>query len=118
MLKKRIAIILVLILAVALGVGCQSSANAGKYVDGTYTGVGEGKGGPIKVEVVVEKGNIKEVKTIEHSETPGLSDPVFEKIIKSIIEKQTPEVDVVSGGTVTSKGIMAAVTDAVKDAAK
>ncbi|MFZ5969097.1 MAG: FMN-binding protein [Bacillota bacterium] len=122
MFKKSIAIIAILIMLVAISVGCQSqsasSTSAGKYTDGTYTGIGEGKEGPIKVEVVVEKGNIKEIKTLEHKETPGLSDPVFEQIIKSIIEKQTTEVDVVSGGTVTSEGIKGAVQDALKGAAK
>ncbi|MFT9493529.1 FMN-binding protein [Anaerosolibacter sp.] len=118
MFKKSIAIILILILVVAVSVGCQSSANEGKYVDGTYTGVGEGKNGSIKLEVVVEKGSIKEIKTLEHSETPGLSDPVFEQMKKSIIEKQVTEVDAVSGGTVTSDGIKAAVADALKSAAK
>ncbi|AOT69021.1 FMN-binding protein [Geosporobacter ferrireducens] len=116
MFKKRMAIIMALLIVAAVGTGC--SAKAGKYADGTYTGTGEGKYGPIKMEVIVEKGNIKAVNALEHSETPGLSDPVFEKISKAIVEKQTPEVDAVSGGTVTSQGIIDAAKDALKSAVK
>ncbi|SHJ84891.1 Uncharacterized protein, contains FMN-binding domain [Geosporobacter subterraneus DSM 17957] len=116
MFKKKFVIFVALLLVAVVSIGC--SAKSGKYVDGTYTGTGEGKYGPIKMEITVEKGNITTVKALEHSETPGLSDPVFEKISKAIVEKQTAEVDVVSGGTVTSQGIIDAAKDALKAAAK
>lgn len=116
MKRSLVAIILLVILVVS--VGCQAKVAEGKYVDGTYNGVGEGKYGPINVEVIVDKGNIIEIKALEHSETPGLSDPVFEKMFKAMVEKQTTEVDAISGGTVTSEGITAAVADALKDAVK
>jgi len=117
MLQRKNVLVFLLVIILAVSVGCQPKDN-GKYVDGTYSGTGEGKGGSIKVEVAVEKGKVKEIKVAEHSETPGLSDPVFDKIITSIIEKQSTEVDVVSGGTVTSEGIKAAVEDALKGAVK
>ncbi|MDF2520086.1 MAG: hypothetical protein K0R84_714 [Clostridia bacterium] len=106
-------LILLVVAALALAVGCQS---AGKYTDGVYTGSGEGKNGPLKVEVAVEKGKIKTITVLEHSETPGLSDPILEKIPQDIIKKQSTEVSVVSGATVTSNAIIQAVNDAIKTA--
>lgn len=108
------AIIAILVLVTVFAAAC--SGGTGKYKDGSYTGTGEGKYGPIKVEVSVEKGKIKDVKVLEHSETPGLSDPILQKIPAEIIKKQSTEVAAISGATVTSDAIKQAVTDALKNA--
>lgn len=112
--KKLVAFSLLVTLLFA--VGCQ--ADSGKYKDGIYTGSGEGKYGPIKVEVSVEKGKISTVKVLEHNETPGISDPAIEKTPQDIIKAQSTEVDAVSGATVTSKGIIEAVNNSIKEAEK
>jgi fumarate reductase flavoprotein subunit len=109
-------LILVIALTLVFAVGCQGST--GKYTDGVYNGSGEGKFGPIKVEVTVEKSKINAIKILEHSETPGLSDPIIEKIPQEIIKAQSTEVSVISGATVTSNGIIQAVQNALKDAGK
>lgn len=108
--------VVLLVVTLIFAVGCQ--ANTGKYTDGVYNGSAEGKNGPMKVEVSVEKGKINTIKVLEHSETPGLSDPILEKIPQEIIKAQSTEVSVVSGATVTSNAIMQAVQDAIKDAGK
>jgi fumarate reductase flavoprotein subunit len=109
-------LVLSLIIALIFAVGCQAST--GKYTDGVYNGSGEGKFGPMKVVVTVAKGKISAIKVVEHSETPGLSDAILEQIPQEIIKAQSTEVNAISGGTVTSKAIMQAVQDAVKDASK
>jgi uncharacterized protein with FMN-binding domain len=68
---------------------------------------------PIKVEVTLDGGVIKEITVLEHGETAGLSDPAFEKIPAAIIAAQSTNVDVVTNATATSKGIMQAVADAI-----
>ncbi|OGO76721.1 MAG: hypothetical protein A2Y23_05590 [Clostridiales bacterium GWB2_37_7] len=108
--------ILLLVAALLFAVGCQ--ANSGKFINGIYNGSGEGKNGPIKVEVSVENGKLNTIKILEHSETPGLSDPILEKIPQEIIKAQSTEVSVISGATVTSNGVIQAVQDAIKDANK
>lgn len=108
--------VLVLVVTLVFAVGCQAST--GKYKDGVYNGSGEGKFGPIKVEATVEKGKINAIKVLEHSETPGLSDPIIDKIPQEIIKAQSTEVSVISGATVTSNGIIQAVQNALKDANK
>lgn len=112
-MKRTIAIIAILAIFLIVAAGCQAS---GKYKDGSYNGVGEGKYGPIKVEVNVEKGKIKDIKILEHKETPGLSDPILEKIPAEIIKKQSTDVQAISGASVTSKAVIQAVTDALKNA--
>ncbi|MDF2890491.1 MAG: hypothetical protein K0R80_858 [Clostridia bacterium] len=112
---KQLFIVL-LVVTLIFAVGCQASN--GKYTDGIYNGSSEGKFGPIKVEVTVEKSKINAIKILEHSETPGLSDPILEKIPQEIIKAQSTEVSAVSGATVTSNAIMQAVQDAIKDAQK
>lgn len=116
-MKKGLLVLLAIAVMMMALAGC-AKKDEGLYNDGTYVGEGEGKYGVIKVEVTIQGGKIKEIKTLEHSETPGLSDPVFEKLYKSIVDKQTTEVDAVSGGTITSDGIKQAVADALSKALK
>lgn len=68
---------------------------------------------PIKVEVMMVDSKIAYITVLEHAETPGLTDPAFAQIPAAIIEKQSADVDVVTGATETSKGIMQAVADAL-----
>ena len=81
--------------------------------DGVYEGTGAGLNGQIKVSVTVSGGKITEVKVLEHSETAGISDPAIEKIPAAIVEAQSADVDIVSGATFTSKGIIEAVKNAL-----
>ncbi|MDF2674422.1 MAG: hypothetical protein K0R09_2690 [Clostridiales bacterium] len=115
MKHSRQLFIFLLVFTLLFAVGCQA---AGKYTDGVYTGSGEGKYGPMKVEVTVEKGKISAIKVLDHNETPGLSDPVLEKIPQEIIKAQSTEISAVSGATITSNAIIQAVQDSIKDAQK
>ena len=77
-----------------------------------------GNNGDIKVDVTFTDAEIKEVKIVEHAETPGLSDGAIEKVPAAIIEKQSTEVDTIAGATVTSKAIIEAVNAAITEATK
>ena len=88
----------------------------GNYKDGTYEGTGKGNNGDIKVEVTVKDGNIVSIELTEHGETEGIYEAAEKGVVAAIIKTQTPEVDAVSGATNSSKGIMEAVTDALKEA--
>ncbi len=88
----------------------------GNYHDGTYTGTGKGNNGDITVQVVVEGGNVTSITLTDHHETPGIYEAAEKNVTSSIIQKQTTEVDSVSGATNSSKGIKEAVTNALKQA--
>lgn len=112
-MKKNISLILlVLLLATAL-VGC-GSKDAG-LKDDTYTGQATGMD-TVKVEVTVADGKISKVEVVEHNETEGFCEPAIEQIPGAIVEKNSTEVDTVSGATVTSNAIKKAVDNALEGA--
>ena len=79
-----------------------------------YIGEGKGKGGtPIRVKVTMDGDKIANIEVLEQAETAGISDPAFEKVIADILAKQSTDVDVVSGVTLTSNGIIEAVNNAL-----
>jgi uncharacterized protein with FMN-binding domain len=77
-----------------------------KVGDGTY--IGEYKAGPVRVKasVAVTNHSIAEVKILEHDNGLGKK---AEAITNSILQKQSLNVDVVSGATLSSKVILKAV---------
>lgn len=86
------------------------------YKDGTYYGQGTGFGGITKVKVVVKKNKIAQIIVLETKDDEAF----FEKakgLLTEMIDNQTTEVDIVSGATYSSNGLIEAVRDALKDAA-
>ena len=82
---------------------------------GTYTGVAKGVFDGLTVEVTVTEDAITDIKVTDYQETaPGW--PALEKIPADIVAAQTVEVDDVSGATMSSKGVKAAVRDALTKA--
>lgn len=86
------------------------------YKDGSYTGIGKGKNGDINVTVTVKGGKISEVKLNSQQETKGISDPAIEKLPKAIVGANGTAVEVISGATLTSQGIIDAVNKALESA--
>jgi Polyferredoxin len=86
------------------------------YKDGTYTGVGHGKNPDLKVSVTVKDSKITNVEIISANEPKG-KEPL-NVVPKEIIASQSTSVDAVSGATLTSKGIMMAVNNALSQAKK
>ena len=76
-------------------------------------GEGEGYGGSIKVEVTMVDDEITAIDVLEHEEDEDVGGPALEQILEDIIAAQSTEVDVVTGATLTSNGIMEAVADAI-----
>ena len=83
------------------------------YNPGTYSGTGDGLHGPIKVEVTFADKALTGIRVTEQNETPGISDPAFDRIPKAVLAHQSLGVDTVSGCTVSSKGLLAAIAAAV-----
>lgn len=96
----------------------QARLAAAKYIDGIYEGQGLGYGGDIKVKVTVKDGEIYTIDVTEHS---GEDDEYFRLaigMIDRIIEENDPEVDVVTGSTFSSEGLLEAINSALEKAAK
>lgn len=98
--------------------GTATTAAAGaKFRPGTYTGEAEGKDGVIKVEVTMEQADkIKDIKVVSQTETAGLGDSALETVKQQILQNQTLSIDAVSGASLSSGAMLAAVEAAVKQA--
>ena len=91
------------------------SAAAG-ITDGVYTGEGEGFNGTIIVEVTVSGQNITGIEVISSMDDYKWFERANSKIPSLIIDSQSTDVDVVSGSTYSSIGILDAVKDALEKA--
>lgn len=93
-----------------------AGANAA-YKDGSYTGEGQGKSGPVKVQVTVKAGKIASVRVLEQKETPMIFKGAEAGVIPAIVKANgTKGVATVSGATLSSKGIIAATNAALAKA--
>ena len=86
------------------------------FTPGAYTGEAQGIFVPVKVTVQVSENEIETVLVDATGETPELGGIAAEKMAMAIMNAQTPNVDTVSGATVTSKAIIAAATSALEQA--
>ena len=96
--------------------GCASSGPKTKMTPGTYTSVGTGFKGDIKVDVTVTEDEITDVKVVDHHETAGIGGQALDVLVANVLKHQTIGVDSVSGATITSAGFKMAVKDALTQA--
>lgn len=73
-------------------------------------------GDPVKVKVTIEDGKIAAIEIVEQHETAGVADPALEAVPGAIVEAQSVDVESITGATVTSDAIKAAVADAIAKA--
>ena len=81
--------------------------------DGTYKGSANGYGGKVTVNVTVSK---KTMTAIDVVSAPGETDAFFQRakgVIDEMLTAQSTDVDVVSGATYSSNGIIGAVKNAL-----
>ncbi|MBQ9686101.1 MAG: flavocytochrome c [Oscillospiraceae bacterium] len=78
------------------------------------TGTADGRNGPVSVEVRATADQIYSIRVTEQAETDGIGSVAVEQLPAAIYENQSLLVDGVSGATVTSDAIKAAVTAALQ----
>ena len=83
--------------------------------DGTYEGSADGYNGTITVSVVVGKGADTDISIVEEDDTPQFIERAKE-IIDTIMNRQSLEVEGITGATYSSKGIQNAVYHALQNA--
>lgn len=93
-----------------------SVAQAAAYNAGTYTAVAKGNGGEVPVTVTFSSDAIQKIEVGQNKETPGIGSVAIETLPKTIVDKQSLGVNGVSGASITSKAILAAVAACVKQA--
>lgn len=83
---------------------------------GEYVVTVQGNNGDMVVAVELSDSEIISVEVLEHQETPGLADPAISDIPTKIVDAQSAQVEAIAGATVSSKAIMSAVEEAIRQA--
>ncbi|TWH57235.1 secreted protein [Desulfitobacterium sp. LBE] len=104
--------------AAAVGVlaGCSSQTAAkGTYTPGTYSATAEGIS-TIKVTMTFDAERITDVQLDVSGETKDIGQAAGETLKQKLLEAQSAEIDVVSGASVTSQGVMKAAAACIAQA--
>ena len=83
------------------------------YADGVYVGSSRGYGGAVRVQVTMENGSITEVGILDASHETKQFLRRAKRLLTTVVETQSWEVDAVSEATYTSRGILGAVRNAL-----
>ena len=93
----------------------ERAANRGPYAtDGAFLGTAQGYGGAVTVRVTIENGYIDSVDivNVENEDAPYLDQA--RRLLTDVVNANTSAVDVVSGATFTSAGILNGTTEALQ----
>lgn len=85
------------------------------YPDGTYYGTAEGYLGDVKVAIVLKNHTIQSVQILKNEDDAAFFNRA-RAVVNNIVKNQTTGVDVVSGATYSSNGIINAVKAALESA--
>lgn len=83
------------------------------YADGVYTGSSRGYGGTVQVQVTMEGGHITDVQILRAKQETSSFLRRAKRLLKTVLQEQTWEVDAVSEATYTSRGILGAIRNAL-----
>lgn len=85
------------------------------YPDGVYTGSGEGYSGTTKIELTLKNGTIQKIHVVSNEDDEAFFKRA-ETLISLVIQRQSTDVDAVSGATFSSEGILEAIQEALEAA--
>lgn len=105
-MKKQISLVLSLAMMLALLVACSGETS-------TVKGQGDGFGGVISATVTLKDGTLSNVVFEGSGETPTIGGVALETLAAEMKKAGSPDVDAVSGATITSNGAIYAVKNAM-----
>jgi fumarate reductase flavoprotein subunit len=115
-MKRFVKLAGVLLAAVSITV-CTStspSSPAPKGATGSATATAEGYTGDITVTLTMENGVITAVTADGPDETPGIGARAVMLLPAEIVKKGSPDVDILSGATFSSEGVITAAKEAIE----
>lgn len=84
--------------------------------DGQYHAQAQGFGGPVEVQVTIENGKITKTEILSaENETPDYL-KTASVLLDQIVDRQSADIDTVSGATFSSRGILDAAKKALEEA--
>jgi len=111
-MKRVVAIAILLLLVAGVAFGQQMRRGDWKVTVPAYHPTT-----PLTVTVTVDRnGRITRIAPGPHAETPAFANPVWQTMIPVMIEKQTWDVDIVAGSTITANALKEAVKQAMAQA--
>lgn len=119
--KSVISIVAVIVLGLATLVfinlpkpvtASDASFNLAQIADGNYLGSCDNGLVKVRAEVIVENHTIVDVHLLEHDNGLGSA---AEAITASVVQRQSVEVDAISGATMSSKTILKAIENALSE---
>lgn len=84
------------------------------FKPGTYTVEAKGHNSELAMNVTFSEERIEKIQADQSNESEGLSDQVFIRLPQQIIDGQTLNVDVISGASASSQGLIDGVAEAVE----
>ena len=84
------------------------------FKPGTYTVEAKGHNSELAMNVTFSEERIEKIEADQSNESEGLSDQVFIRLPQQIIDGQTLNVDVISGASASSQGLIDGVAEAVE----
>ncbi len=112
-MRKLLCLVLVLAMIFSTTAMVAAEPAEALFTPGTYTAEAQGFGGMVTVTITVSEDQITDVVITGDAETPTLGGVAVSTMGDLIKNARTPNVDGVSGATVTSAAITAASTDAL-----
>lgn len=101
------------VLSVMVILGLLAGCGGGNFTPGTYEGASRGFGGDVTAKVELTKSKIKSVEVNGPNESMGIGSVALEQLPGAIVKSQSTKVDGISGATVTSNAVIAAVNAAL-----
>ncbi|MGN0663266.1 MAG: FAD-binding protein [Faecalibacterium sp.] len=93
-----------------------SAAAGGLYTPGTYEAVAAGINGDVKVTMTFSESAITDVVLDVSGETASIGGAAAEDLKAALLNAQSADIDVVSGATITSEGVMKAAKKCIDQA--
>lgn len=98
----------------AAGLFAVAATQQAAAADGTFSSQAQGQAGSVPVTVTIKDKAITRIDVGPNKETVGIGAVAAPKMADRIVSAQRLNVDVVSGATVTSKAVLAAVRDCLE----
>lgn len=99
-----------------LGFGMPQKASAATYTPGTYTATANGINGPVTVTATFDETSIIDIVLDVSGETEGIGAASGDALRSQILSAQGPQIDGVSGATITSNAVKTALADCINQA--
>ena len=99
------------ILTSIIFIGCLSTASE-YYKPGVYETMGQGFRGNIRIRVYISEGGIENIDILENNEENHALEAI-EELRELALELNSADLDVISGATISSRGFLSALEEAL-----